>query len=113
MLAPTLIYWPVLRVLAGDTPFDTGPIVSAYVGALAADRVKTTSGVVEGTGGSDLAGQHLHAGRLLGHLLELLGQLGHLAPAWIGRAPTLATPSVGFNATLHLRAVTDGKFIAS
>ncbi len=35
MLAPTLVYWLVLRVLAGDTThLDGGPIVAAYVGAL-------------------------------------------------------------------------------
>ena len=47
-----------------------------------------------------LVGRDLLIGAALGVLVEFLGQLGHMAPAWIGRAPTLATPSVGFNATL-------------
>ncbi len=47
-----------------------------------------------------LVGRDLLIGAALGVLVQILGQLGHMAPAWIGKAPTLATPSVGFNATL-------------
>jgi ABC-2 type transport system permease protein len=34
MLLPTLVYWGVFVVLSGDKVFDSGPMVSSYVGAL-------------------------------------------------------------------------------
>ena len=45
MLLPTLVYWGVFVVLSGDKQFDTGPMFSAYVGALLLGAMYISIGV--------------------------------------------------------------------
>lgn len=45
MLLPTLIYWGVFVMLSGDKVFDTGPMWSAYVGALLLGAMYISIGV--------------------------------------------------------------------
>ena len=53
-----------------------------------------------------LVGRDLLIGAALGMLLQLVGQLEHMAPLWVGQPPTLATPPVGFNATVPVDLAT-------
>lgn len=45
MLFPTLVYWGVFVMLSGDKVFDTGPMWSAYVGALLLGAMYISIGV--------------------------------------------------------------------
>ncbi len=58
------------------------------------------SRAIRGRWTDPLVGRDVLAGMALGVVLQLVEQVGNLAPGWIGHAPTLSIPPVAFEGTL-------------
>ena len=56
--------------------------------------------VIAGRLSDPLVGRDLLVGTALGVLIQIVSQLEHLAPLWLGQPPTLATPPGGFDGTI-------------
>jgi hypothetical protein len=100
----------LLLVLTARAALIAGAAYMVYVGLepdvrrRSPETLVSWSRAISGRWQDPLVGRDILFGLVLAVILQLVAQTGHLAPGWIGHAPTLSTPPTAFDGTV-LQAV--------